>query len=418
MNEFIKKMQAIVDLAEKEKRSLTEDEQKEFDTLETQANEQKDREVQQKELDERLQKTAKKIEAPFIQTGDKPEYNLANVVKSLAGDKNVDTGLEMEISQDLARNAVSETRGIRVPLSQLFTKAASSGASTGNFDDLTQVDHRWDLMSDLDGAIARSMVAGKLGVQVQTTNERDVEIPIVSTKLAGEVIALDAAMSDAGAPTVSAKSASPVTVACSAEVLRSVMYAHRGTETVMNQVRNAIVETMDAVILGPKASVGGAAPDGIMDLATAATQSSVAVATAWSDLSAVIDELGLYMHDEENPHGFLLNPKFIKLMRATARWSGSAHAVIADGENTVAGKPFEESYELAITSATPDTATALYGKFSEMFMFIHGNSIDLQANPYKSSSWEKGAFGLRSMVDISTILRDVKAIRSFSTDLG
>ncbi len=266
------------------------------------------------------------------------------------------------------------------------------------------------MLLEVDDAIKAQLFAGRIGAQTLTTNEMTIRLPTVTSKLIAEVVAQDGSLTEADEPTFDEVSVSPVTMGCLASILRSAMYTGYADRVIADQIRNAIVEKSDSVILGP---TGGApTPEGILDTdnSTAATETTITLDdTAYESAIAIKDELGAYLQTEQLGT-WALYPAHIDSLGGVIKGTGLTVPVIQN--SMLADRPVVGSYALPLSTSD---RVGLYGDFSMCYFVIFGESIDLSANPYGATDWARGSTQLRSLMDFNFISGDPSRILSFVT---
>lgn len=359
------------------------------------------------------------VAAPLVAPGLKTPraYSLKNVMRALAGDIAADIGFEAEVGRECSLRMDSERPGFHIPLSVMLGVAKASGTTAGSggaggvgimgplaIEDLLDV-------TAIGAALQKQLITGQAGITILSTNERSIRIPTVSTKPNIDVVAIDAVVGVSDS-TFGAAVLNPVTAGGRVSVLRSAMYAHGGEEVIRNLLARALVEKLDECVL-----IGHTAPnlEGLT-AASPATQATVSAATAGQDIDAVLHEADTYL-GTPGIAKIIASTLTLGALTRTPAWTGSAIAVTAT-QGSLRDRPAFGVLAMPGSGGPPATGyDMLAGDFRFFNLASFGPGAVLEANPYLSGLWEKGAFELRVLADFSAGWTDKLAVKKTTVNI-
>ena len=345
------------------------------------------------------------VPAPATHHRPVVEYSISKLLRGLAGEQ-VDWGFEREVSQELATRSEKKRPGIHLPIVALaraagliakatpastvpYPAAAPGTATAGAFSNMAMT----ELMDPVlvGAAVEKLLVAAAAGVRVVTSFERQVQVPVITGKPAATIVALDQPIPLSDVP-VKSSTISPVTVGTRVEFERSSMYAHDADAIVSRLILAAIREKVDANVFS-KTAAGGAAQNGLIDIATAATVTDVTdLATALA-LGREADAAA--GGGRVNSAAFIMDERGVIKLSTVAAWSGSQQSAM-DGLRA-SGRKIVEVISLPDVSA--GKAYILAGDFSTFLLVLFGPAMVVEANYWDGPLWARGAHELRAIMD-------------------
>jgi HK97 family phage major capsid protein len=421
----IAEMETLLDRAEKEKRLLSEAEQKQFD--EHKAAIQREDAQALIEKEEKLRRSKPQgrltpIAAPAVHTDKGRRYSLARVMRALSGDHNVDVGYERELHQEMAKGREKAPEGFLVPYSAFITKAQDTVTPSPDTGIATTgTDYRGDLLERINSGIFRPPIAQALGVTHITSNESTVLIPRLTNKLNANWIARDGNASASSDATFDSITMTPTTLAILYELRRSIVYGiHPDAEALLiSDARTAIELALDdAIIAGTGASNQ---PSGFLTSATASANyggaTHVTTSNAYDAGAKLRDEIEAYILQANPSLKWLLHPLWVAQLRKTPAFSGALTPLVGSNDTQWANRTFVESYALPAPAGGPPVFTqGLVGDYSECVSCVFGQALEVIANPYADSVFSKGSVLFRGLMDTQTCHRDPKRVIKFNTD--
>jgi HK97 family phage major capsid protein len=406
--ERIARMEALVALADKEKRAFTPAEQQEFDQHEAEC----------KKPEGKL----RTLGSPAVHV-EKHKYSLRRVLRALSGDHNADVGYEREVHQELSRSREKTPEGFLIPYS-VFTKSQDTvtvSPDTGH--SLVGTDYRGDLLQRINSAIFRPPVATALGVTQISSDESTVIIPRQTAKLAASWIARDGSASASSDATFDAITMTPTTLALLFTLKRSIVYANHpaGEELLLNDARMAIEYALDdAIINGTGASnqpLGFLGTGGATASATYGAATHVTTSNAYDAGYKLRDEIEAYIQQSNPSLKWLLHSMFVANLRKTPAFSGALTPLVGPNDTKWAAREFVESYALPTPAGGPPVFTkGLIGDYSEAVACTFGPALEMVANPYADSVFAAGSVLIRGLMDFNIAHRDPKRVIRFNTD--
>jgi len=397
------KMQALLNLAKKEERSFTEDEQKEYDSLDKEYDSLSadiERTEKQIKRDEELNRTQK---PPLVGAGEKKErnpndipvdkqrYSLMRAINAMVTGNWEKAKYEREISLQIADNLGKEARGLFVPLTiQRDIMATKPGTGLSDAGALVGTDHRDDLF--IDSLKASSFVVAN-GAHVITRLVENLDIPrslggITFTWVDENGEGSESAMN------LDSVAMKPKTITGSVPITRRLIKQSSPAveELILNDIKSGIALSIDKAVLR---GAGGVEPTGILNTTGVNTVTiadtdkgvptfaeAVAFETALADDNALVDN-AIYV----------TTPAINGAMKTTPIDSGSG--IMLNTNNMVNG------YKAIGTTLMP-SKKVLFGNFGDVIIGMWG-TMDIVADTATMAS--KGGVVLRVFQDIDIAIR-------------
>ena len=325
------------------------------------------------------------------------EVRKFSITKAIASklDAGVDAGREREISQEIARRTGRQFEGIAVPMEVFEERVLTTAApAAGPGSNIISTDHRGDLFIDRLRAALR--IRG-LGATVLSNLRGNVDIPKLQASATAGWVAENAGLSSSDHQfdkvQLTPKHAGAITEFSRNMVLQSSPDIE---QLVRNDFAAVLAETIDQAAIN---GGGGNEPTGITGQTDVLTGS---LATpSWSEVLSIVEEI------EENDNAgtaWLTHPSVVRLLRSTLKETGDAGAgYIMEGSRRLADFPLT-STTLVPTSGSPLTATAIFGRWSDL-LIGYWSAFDLLVNPYESTAYSKGNVQVRAMMTTDVAVR-------------
>ncbi|MEP4260260.1 MAG: phage major capsid protein [Rhizobiaceae bacterium] len=396
----IAEMRTISEKAATEKRDLSGEERKRFDTLDAEVTGLSARLSDAEKLAdfERLEERGDTVSGNGAGRRSLEHYSLS---KAVAESRNGTlTGLEAEWHQELAKDR-AEVRGVMVPTEIILggeRRALTTGGSGGNMV-------ATDLAAMTDRRRAALMVE-RMGAMVLRNLTGNLDLPRLSASgSAGWIVEhTDSGRSDA---TFSKKSMGPKTVAAEYELSRRMLLQS-------NQALEPILRADLAYLLAQKidsaAIQGGGAnePIGILEDPDVLLVTNPGGPTTYfdSDLSANLIA-ALETDNVTGTTGFLTNPAVMNLARKTK----DADAHVISLAELFHNERVETSTQVPGDIGDLNDKNALiYGEWASLYIG-YWSGVDLLMNPYHSDVASKGGALLHAFLDADVVVRHPEGFR-------
>lgn len=388
-------MRALVEAADKENRSLSDDEQKQFDGFKAEVT----------DLEAQEQRASYLAEAERRMTGERvtendgdfdAECRAFSLSKAIASQMqgNVGDGREREVSAELQRRAGRPFQGIAVPL-QVFEQRVTSTTtpSAGPGSNIIATDHRGDLFIDRLRAALRIR---QLGATVLNGLTGDVDIPrLKESATAGwvaENTALTASDHQFGKVQMTPKHAGALT-----EFSRNMI--QQSSPDVEQLVRNDFAAILaEAVDLAAIAGTGTTQPQGIIGHND--VQTGTIATPTWDEVLGVIEQIEVA---DAMATGWLVSPKVVRTLRATVKDSNGAAGYLMNEPGNLGGYNALSS-TLVPVDGTNDVGSAIFGNWSDL-LIGYWSAFDLLVNPYAETAYSKGNVQVRAMLTCDVAVR-------------
>jgi HK97 family phage major capsid protein len=416
--EAVKAMRALADLAETEKRDLTEAEEKRFGELKAEIA----------DLDKKIERAQTLAEAersaPAVAPGRpgdgewservRRDFSVVRAIRA-ALPRDVggggDAGFERECGQELARRTGRTFAGIAVP-DEVFLQERRTLLAGSTAADLVPNVHRADLFID---RLRSALVTERLGATVLDGLVGVIDVPKQTASSSAQWVAEDGSITetDAGFDDVTL---APKTVgAMTSYSRRTLLNASPSIEQILrNDLAAIIARAIDA-----KAMLGdgtGNTPTGIVHV-SGVTEITAGGALAWDEVLgfiAAVETADALM----GSLGWALNAHVVKKLRSTTKVTSDAGAgFVMDAPGQLAG------YAAAVTSALPGdpttspatAATMIFGDWSSLLVG-YWSGVDILVNPYETTAYAKGRVLVRAMRDVDVQVRHPESF-AFADDV-
>jgi HK97 family phage major capsid protein len=331
------------------------------------------------------------------------QYSLLKAVQESAAGKL--SGLEKEVSDEIAQRTGKEARGFYMPTNIAFGQRDQEVGTNSSGGFLKGTDH---LGNEFIEALYSRLVIGQAGARVMNGLKGDVSIPKMSASVSNSAFVDESNAPSEGAATFSQVTMSPKTLAAYVDVSRRLMLqSDPSVEAVLrNDVINTFARNIDAVAIE---GGGSNEPSGIIASVSGNVQALDAngAAIAYTD---IVDMIKLVEEDNailnDASVRFIGNPKVTAKLRTTLRDSAdTASSFILGGDNKMLG------YDYLSTNLVPsdlskgtgsNLSAMLFGDFSQL-MLGFWSGVDVIVDPYTGSN--TGTTRLAFFQDLDVALR-------------
>lgn len=380
--ELVSSMRLAVDGAEKENRSLTEVESKEF------AN----KKAELAELDQRIARVEflenERRAAPVTDTlnGLEQRINVTDAIMAQIEGRAL-TGALAEYNQEYERRTGQAPKGVAIP-SSIFERRTTP-QTTAAATNITPVDFR---SGDFIGLLRESLVVKELGARVLPNLRGDVVIPRLDKSATAYWVAENEALT-ASAQEFGDVELKPKHVGALTELSRQLI--QQSNPAIEQLVRDDFVATVSAAVdRAVLAGDGLKQPLGILNVS--GIQAEALTAVDWDNIQELVSLLELA---NVKPNAFLINPNLAKILRTKLKAEGIAGYLLEAGRMA----------DLPVRTATAlDVNQILLGDFSQMLVGTWGG-LDVLVNPYAAGVYEKGNVQIRIMTTVGTAVRHKEA---------
>lgn len=401
-------------------------------------------EAYQKDLREKAEKAAAKPDVPpaggvkavvdeKTQREIKRCYNLANVMRALAGDTSVDIGYEREVSQEMEGKTGRKAQGLIIPDFiraaanstdgglTLGTPAYNTDTSAGGITGIGGSGKYTVATNLLAGsfieALRDALILGKAGMQTLSGLVGDIAIPKGGKITASWVTAENGDASKSN-PTFGQVQATPHTCGAYVDITRKLLLQSSIDVQgfVVRELVYAIAYALEAAGFAGSGSSGQ--PTG---LASQITQ-TVSFTAGAPTLAKVLEMISTI--DEANGvtgmQSFVGKPSIWALLGSTIDWTAvtasdanvggvtSGRHLLDTGTNTCQGYPF-------IKSNLAPAKQLLFGDFSQLMLCLWSGT-DIVVDQY--SNCTKGALRVVALQDADFIVRQPAAFAKGTTLLA
>ena len=329
-------------------------------------------------------------------------YSLLKAVSEAAHGKL--SGLEKEVSDEIAARTGKEARGFYMPTNLSFRTDQIVGTNNiGGF--LKPTDHLGDEFIE---ALKARLVVGQAGARVLQGLKGDVAIPKMSAETSNVSFVAENSAPSEGNATFAQVTMSPKTLAAQLDVSRKLMLqSDPSIEAVLrNDVINSFARKIDEVALE---GGGSNEPSGII---ASSTGNVVAIGTNGGaisyakcvDMVEAVEVDNAILNDASVK--FVGNPKVTANLRTVSKQaSGVEGNFILGDDNRILGYDYLSS-TLVPSDLTKGTGTALsaliFGDFSQLLLGFY-SGVDVIVDPYTGSN--AGTTRLAFFQDFDVALR-------------
>lgn len=397
----VAKARAILAKAETEKRNLTADESKEFDSIKAEISDLEAQEQRAEFLDD-----AERRSTGTPVDGGRDSFaalearvSLLNVVQAQMSGRAL-SGPEAEYAAEAERRSGRKAQGVFVPLSLLEKRAPGDSAnSTTTADKIVPTIHRGD---QYIGPLRDSVIVRSLGVRVLSDLTGNIDIPRYGSGLSAAWVNENEAIAESGMTFESVQLKPRHVGAISSWSRQLAQQSNPSIEALLrDDLAHVIGAAVDRAII---AGDGIKQPLGIIN--TAGIQTSD-IPVDWDD---VLHVEGLL--EDENVTGSLAwytSPAVLRVLRRTLKAPTAGSDYIAT-KRSIGELP-------AHTSNAAPADTAILGDFSQVILGTW-STLDLLLNPYEGEAYRRGNVLIRAMMTCDTVIRHPKAFAYCTEDGG
>jgi HK97 family phage major capsid protein len=330
------------------------------------------------------------------------EYSLLKAVRE-AANGNV-TGLEREVSDEIAQRTGKSARGFYMPTNIAFRTDQIVGTNNiGGF--LKPTDHLGDQFIE---ALKAKLVIGQAGATVLNGLKGDVAIPKMSAEVTNVGFVAENAAPSEGNATFAQVTMSPKTMAAQLDVSRKLMMqSDPSVESVLrNDVINSFARKIDEVALE---GGGSNEPSGII---ASSTGNVVAIGTNGGAITyaKVVDMIEAVEVDNailnDAAVKFVGNPKVTANLRTVSKQASGVEGNFILGEDgRILGYDYLSSTLVPsdLSKGTGSNLSALlFGDFSQLLLGFY-SGVDVIVDPYTGSA--AGTTRLAFFQDLDIALR-------------
>lgn len=334
---------------------------------------------------------------------EKREYSLLKAVRETAAGNL--TGLEKEVSDQIASQVGKSARGFYMPTNLNFGKRDQVVGTNSSGGFLKGTDH---LGSEFIDALRARLVIGQAGARVMQGLKGDVAIPKLSASVTNSAFVSENSAPTEGAATFAQVTMSPKTLAAYVDVSRKLMLqSDPSVEAILrDDVINTFARNIDAVALE---GGGSNEPSGIIASSTGNVQ-ALGVDGAAIAYSDIVDMVKLVEEDNailnDAAVKFVGNPKVTSKLRSTPKQgSGVEGNFILGEDNRMLGYDYLSTTlvpsDLSKGSGT-NLSALIFGDFSQLMLGFY-SGVDVIVDPYTGSS--AGTTRLAFFQDLDIALR-------------
>jgi len=330
------------------------------------------------------------------------EYSLLKAISETAQGRL--SGLEREVSDEIARRTGKEARGFYMPTNIAFrTNQIVGTANLGG--NMKPTDH---LGNEFIEALKARLVVGQAGARVLQGLKGDVQIPKMSAEVSNVSFVSEDSAPAEGNATFSQVTMSPKTLACQLDISRKLMLqSDPSIESVLrDDVINSFARKIDEVALE---GGGSGEPSGII---ASATGNVVAIGTNGGaityakcvDMVEAVEIDNAILNDASTK--FVGNPKVTANLRTVSKQTDGVEGnFILGADNRILGYDYLSS-TLVPSDLTKGTGTALsamiFGDFSQLLLGFY-SGVDVLVDPYTGGN--AGTTRLNFLQDFDVALR-------------
>jgi HK97 family phage major capsid protein len=335
---------------------------------------------------------------------EKREYSLMKAIRE-AGTTGL-TGLEREVSDEIASRTGKTARGFYMPTNLQFEQRDQTVGTNSQGGFLKPTDH---LGNEFIEALKARTVIGQAGARVMQGLKGDVAIPKLSAEVSNIAFVAENSAPSEGAGTFAQVTMSPKTCAAFLDVSRKLMMqSDPSVEALLrNDIINSFARKIDEVAIE-----GGATnePSGVLD--NVSGNNIIAIGTNGGALTyaKVVDMVEAVESDNailnDGSVHFLGNPKVTANLRTTGKQaSGVEGNFILGQDGNILGYNYLSSTLVPsdLSKGTGSNLSALlFGDFSQLMLGFY-SGVDVIVDPYTGSS--AGTTRLAFFQDLDVALR-------------
>lgn len=407
-------MRAITEAASREDRDFTDDEKRSFDEKKaalSKLDEQLDRATYLADQERRMQ-----TDPASRGRGDNFEracgdFKIMNAVRAQIDARSVDCGLEIEVSQEIARRSGRSPRGIFIPYS-VYGGEKRDILTTNTGGNTVPNPLRAEMFIE---PLRVAPVVAKAGALVLDGLVGDVDIPRQTATGSLSTVAEHGAVSETS-QTFDQVSLRPRTIGAYTEVSRRwlVNSTPAGERIVRNDLTAAINTKVDeyALVGNPSAT----SPNNLQPTGVLYTSGINAVAfggaPSWDKIQLMVASVAAD-NAEQGALSFIANASTRGEILKTLMASSTDSRHLTENPNELAG------YALRMSNHLPGNAfsspvvngTMLYGNWNDLILGFW-SGVDLLVNPYHSDVFAKGGALISAFLDFDVKVRHAESFCS------
>ena len=335
---------------------------------------------------------------------EKREYSLMKAIRE-AGTTGL-TGLEKEVSEEIASRTGKSARGFYMPTNLEFAQRDQTVGTNSQGGFLKPTDH---MGNEFIEALKAKTVIGQAGARVMQGLKGDVAIPKLSAEVSNIAFVAENSAPSEGAGTFAQVTMSPKTCAAFLDVSRKLMM--QSDPSVEAILRNDIIASF-ARKIDEVAIEGGASnePSGVLDNVSGNNIIAMGTNGAALTYAKVVDMVEAVESDNailnDASVKFLGNPKVTANLRTTGKQaSGVEGNFILGQDGKILGYDYLSSTLVPsdLSKGTGSNLSALlFGDFSQLMLGFY-SGVDVIVDPYTGSS--AGTTRLAFFQDLDVALR-------------
>lgn len=314
-------------------------------------------------------------------------------------------GALAEFAQECKRNGIEPRKGGVLVPSSIFAETRATQTTTSQAS-IVPDDYRAD---QFIGLLRNSTIVRSLGARVLTGLRGDVVIPKATGASTAYWIGEGDALTES-APSYATIGLSPKHVGALTSFSRQL--AQQSNPAIEQLLRDDIAQVVGVAV--DKALIHGKAadksPTGIIE--TAGIQTASLATMNWATVIAMVEKLQL---ENITPTAWLTHAKSATQLVTTLK-SASAGSEFLLQNGRMAELPVFVTNQLEPKAGSPAKGRVILGDFSQIVIGEWG-ATELQANPYATGFYEKGAVQLRILHTMDAVIRHPKAF-VLADDLG
>lgn len=390
----IAEARSLVAKAESEKRSLSADEAKSFDTLKADITELEAQETRAQFLaDAERTMSGERVgggERSFDEL--RSRVSVLNVIRSQMEGRAV-TGAELEYSQEAERRSGRKAQGVLVPFNLLETRANT----TTSAGEIVPTDHR---PQDYIQPFRNRLLARQLGARVLSGLSGDVSIPKHGSSVTGGWVAEGGSLSTSDM-TFASLGLAPKHVGALTEMSRQLI--QQSSPDIEQLIRDDMAAVLAQKIDAAMIDGGGTnEPTGI--LSTAGIQTGTLATVSWDAVLEMLEKLEL---SNATAAHWLTSPQVSTILKSTLKATGIAGYLLEGGK--MADLPAHSTNQVPLAGVDPTfTGQLILGDFTQVLLGIW-SELDILVNPYDSAAYARGGVLVRAMATVDVGIRHPEA---------
>lgn len=331
------------------------------------------------------------------------DYSLLKAIRESA--RGELSGLEREVSDDIAKRTGKEAKGFYMPTNIAFRADQVVGTNNvGGF--LKPTDH---LGNEFIEALKAKLVVSQAGARIMTGLKGDVAIPKMSAETSNVAFVSENSAPSEGNATFAQVTMSPKTLAAQVDISRKLMM--QSDPSIEQVLREDIIATFarkidEVAIEGggsnePTGVLGGVASGNVI---TAATNGAAPTYENVVELIRLVEASNAILN--EGSLRFLGNPKLTSKLRRVLKSSADTSSnFILENDNSILGYSYLSSTlvpsDLSQGSGS-NLSAMIFGDFSQLMLGFY-SGVDVIVDPYTGSA--AGTTRLAFFQDLDVALR-------------